>query len=411
MSTTAVRSFEYKTRNTSGKLVKGRLEATNEGAAAAKLNGMGLTPVAIKEATAGTGLNKEISFGGAGKQISLKDLAVMTRQLSTMIGAGLTLLRALSILADQTQNKKLAAVLSKVTHEVEIGSSLSDAMGRYAVEFPPLMINMVRAGEVGGFLDGALDSIAHNFEKEAKLRATIKSAMAYPVMVLALSGVAVVLMLLFIVPVFKDMFAGLGSELPLPTQALVTLSGAMVYVLPIGFVAFVIFSFWWNKNKNTDAVRRVIDPIKLKLPIFGSLMKKIAVARFTRNLANMIGAGVPILQALSIVGETSGNWVIGQASKRVADSVRQGHTIAAPLADEPVFPPMVVQMIAVGEDAGSLEIMLSKVSDFYDDEVQATTEALTSLIEPLLIAFLGVVVGGMIVALYLPIFSIATVVH
>ena len=411
MSTTALRSYEYKTRNTAGKLVKGRLEATTESAAAAKLNGMGLTPVAIKETAAGTGLNKEISFGGAGKQINLKDLAVMTRQLSTMIGAGLTLLRALSILADQTQNKKLAAVLSKVTHEVEIGSSLSDAMARYPVEFPPLMINMVRAGEVGGFLDGALDSIAHNFEKEAKLRATIKSAMAYPVMVLALSGVAVVLMLLFIVPVFKDMFAGLGSELPLPTQALVTLSGAMVYVLPIGFVLFVIFSFWWNKNKNTDAVRRVIDPIKLKLPIFGSLMKKIAVARFTRNLANMIGAGVPILQALAIVGETSGNWVISQASKRVADSVRQGHTIAGPLADEPVFPPMVVQMIAVGEDAGSLEIMLSKVSDFYDDEVQATTEALTSLIEPLLIAFLGVVVGGMIIALYLPIFSIATVVH
>jgi type IV pilus assembly protein PilC len=410
MSTTALRSYDYKTRNSSGKLVKGRLEAATESAAAAKLNGMGLTPVAIKEAAAGTGLNKEISFGGGGKQINLKDLAVMTRQLSTMIGAGLTLLRALSILSDQTQNKKLAAVLSKVTHEVEIGSALSDALARYPVEFPPLMINMVRAGEIGGFLDSALDSIAHNFEKEAKLRATIKSAMAYPVMVLALSGVAVVLMLLFIVPVFKDMFEGLGSELPVPTQALVTLSGAMVYILPIGVVAFLIFSVWWNKNKNTEAVLRLFDPLKLKLPVFGGLMKKIAVARFTRNLANMIGAGVPILQALSIVGETSGNWVISQAAKRVADSVRQGHSIAAPLADEPVFPPMVVQMIAVGEDSGSLEIMLSKVSDFYDDEVQATTEALTSLIEPLLIAFLGVVVGGMIVALYLPIFSIATVV-
>ncbi len=283
-------------------------------------------------------------------------------------------------------------------------------MAKFPVEFPPLMINMVRAGEVGGFLDGALDSIAHNFEKEAKLRATIKSAMAYPVMVLALSGVAVILMLLFIVPVFKTMFEGLGSELPIPTQMLVSLSSAMVFVLPIGGVAFIIFSFWWSKNKNTDAVLRVVDPIKLKLPIFGALMKKIAVARFTRNLSNMIGAGVPILQALSIVGETSGNWVISQAAKRVADSVRQGHSIAAPLAEEPVFPPMVVQMISVGEDSGSLEVMLSKVSDFYDAEVQSTTEALTSLIEPLLIAFLGVVVGGMIIALYLPIFSIATVV-
>ena len=410
MSTTALRSFEYKTRNTSGKLVKGRLEATNENAAAAKLSGMGLTPVAIKETAAATGLNRDINFGSFGKQVSLKDLAVMTRQLSTMIAAGLSLLRALVILADQTENKRLAEVLGKVSHDVEIGSSLSDSMAKYPIEFPPLMINMVKAGEVGGFLDSALDSVAQNFEKEAKLRATIKSAMAYPVMVLALSGIAVVLMLLFIVPVFKTMFEGLGGELPLPTQALVTMSNSMVFVLPVAIVVFIVFSIWWRRNKNTEAVLRVVDPIKLKVPVFGALNKKIAVARFTRNLSNMIGAGVPILQALAIVGETSGNWVIGQAAKRVADSVRQGKSIAGPLADEPVFPPMVVQMIAVGEDSGSLEVMLSKVSDFYDSEVQATTEALTSLIEPLLIAFLGVVVGGMIVALYLPIFSIATVV-
>ncbi len=410
MSTTALRSFEYKTRNTSGKLVKGRLEASNESAAAAKLSGMGLTPVAIKETAAATGLNRDINFGSFGKQVSLKDLAVMTRQLSTMIAAGLSLLRALVILADQTENKKLAEVLGKVSHDVEIGSSLSDSMAKYPIEFPPLMINMVKAGEVGGFLDSALDSVAQNFEKEAKLRSTIKSAMAYPVMVLALSGVAVVLMLLFIVPVFKTMFEGLGSELPLPTQFLVNLSQSMVVVLPVAVVVGLVFSVWWRKNKNTEAVLRVIDPIKLKLPVFGALMKKIAVARFTRNLSNMIGSGVPILQALAIVGETSGNWVIGQAAKRVADSVRQGKSIAGPLAEEPVFPAMVVQMIAVGEDSGSLEVMLSKVSDFYDSEVQATTEALTSLIEPLLIAFLGIVVGGMIIALYLPIFGIATAV-
>ena len=410
MSTTALRSYEYKTRNTSGKLVKGRLEATNENAAAAKLNGMGLTPVAIKETAAATGLNRDINLGSFGKQVSLKDLAVMTRQLSTMIAAGLSLLRALVILADQTENKKLAEVLGKVSHDVEIGSSLSDAMAKYPIEFPPLMVNMVKAGEIGGFLDSALDSVAHNFEKEAKLRSTIKSAMAYPVMVLALSGVAVVLMLLFIVPVFKTMFEGLGSELPLPTQFLVSLSQSMVFVLPAAIVVGLVFSIWWRKNKNTEAVLKVVDPIKLKLPVFGALMKKIAVARFTRNLSNMIGSGVPILQALAIVGETSGNWVIGQAAKRVADSVRQGKSIAGPLADEPVFPAMVVQMIAVGEDSGSLEVMLSKVSDFYDSEVQATTEALTSLIEPLLIAFLGVVVGGMIIALYLPIFGIASAV-
>lgn len=408
---TAIKSFEYTSRNQSGKLIKGKLTAPSESAAATRLGGMGLTPVAIKESAAGTGLRREITLGGLGKSVGLKDLAIMTRQLSTMISSGLSLLRALSILSEQTQNKHLADILTKVVSDIESGSSLSDAIGRHPVEFPPIMINMVRAGEVGGFLDTALDSVAVNFEKEAKLRSTIKSAMAYPVMVLLLSAVSVVIMLLFIVPIFKEMFEGLGSQLPPPTQFLVTLSENMVWLLPVLLVVGVGFSVWWRANKNTDAVRRVVDPIKLKLPVFGTLFKRIAIARFTRNLSNMVGAGVPILQALSVVGETSGNWVISEASKRVADSVRQGRSIAGPLADEPVFPPMVVQMISVGEDSGSLEVMLGKISDFYDAEVQATTEALTSLIEPLLIAFLGVVIGGMIIALYMPIFSIATVVQ
>jgi type IV pilus assembly protein PilC len=408
---TAIKSFEYTSRNQSGKLIKGKLTAPSETAAATRLGGMGLTPVAIKESAAGTGLRREITLGGLGKSVGLKDLAIMTRQLSTMISSGLSLLRALSILSEQTQNKHLADILTKVVSDIESGSSLSDAIGRHPVEFPPIMINMVRAGEVGGFLDTALDSVAVNFEKEAKLRSTIKSAMAYPVMVLLLSAVSVVIMLLFIVPIFKEMFEGLGSQLPPPTQFLVTLSENMVWLLPVLLVVGVGFSVWWRANKNTDAVRRVVDPIKLKLPVFGTLFKRIAIARFTRNLSNMVGAGVPILQALSVVGETSGNWVISEASKRVADSVRQGRSIAGPLADEPVFPPMVVQMISVGEDSGSLEVMLGKISDFYDAEVQATTEALTSLIEPLLIAFLGVVIGGMIIALYMPIFSIATVVQ
>lgn len=408
---TAIKSFEYTSRNQAGKLIKGKLTAPSETAAATRLGGMGLTPVAIKESTAGTGLRREITLGGLGKSVGLKDLAIMTRQLSTMISSGLSLLRALSILSEQTQNSHLAEILTKVVSDIESGSSLSDAIGRHPVEFPPIMINMVRAGEVGGFLDTALDSVALNFEKEAKLRSTIKSAMAYPVMVLLLSAVSVVIMLLFIVPIFKEMFEGLGSQLPPPTQFLVTLSENMVWLLPVLLVVGVGFSIWWRANKNTDAVRRVVDPIKLKLPVFGTLFKRIAIARFTRNLSNMVGAGVPILQALSVVGETSGNWVISEASKRVADSVRQGRSIAGPLADEPVFPPMVVQMISVGEDSGSLEVMLGKISDFYDAEVQATTEALTSLIEPLLIAFLGVVIGGMIIALYMPIFSIATVVQ
>jgi type IV pilus assembly protein PilC len=227
-------------------------------------------------------------------------------------------------------------------------------------------------------------------------------------MVLLMSFAAVILMLVFIVPVFKEMFDGLGSELPAPTKALVVVSENMIWIAPLLAVVLIVGGIWWRANRNTDAVRRVIDPLKLRAPIFGQLVRKIAIARFTRNFANMISSGVPILTALAVVGETSGNWVIAQATQRIAESVRTGQSITKPLADEPVFPPMVVQMMAVGEDSGSLDTMLVKIADFYDDEVAALTEALTSLIEPLLIAFLGVVVGGMIIALYLPIFNIAT---
>ena len=220
---TAIKSFEYTSRNSAGKLVKGKLTAPSESAAVSRLGGMGLTPVAIAEATAGTGLRREITLGGLGKSVGLKDLAIMTRQLSTMISSGLSLLRALSILSEQTQNKHLAEILTKVVSDIESGSSLSDAIARHPVEFPPIMINMIRAGEVGGFLDTALDSVAVNFEKESKLRSTIKSAMAYPVMVLLLSAVSVVIMLLFIVPIFKEMFEGLGSELPAPTLAVIAM--------------------------------------------------------------------------------------------------------------------------------------------------------------------------------------------
>jgi type IV pilus assembly protein PilC len=405
---TAVKSFEYKSRDGSGKLVKGRLDAATESAVVTKLKVMGLAPVDIREAVGGTGLQKDISLGFLEKGVGLKDLAVMSRQMSTMTGAGLSLMKTLTILADQTQNKKLAGIMVKVSADVEAGASFSQALSQHPVDFPPLMISMVRAGETGGFLDRALDSLADNFEKEANLRSTVKSALTYPVMVLIMSMLAVVLMLIFIVPVFKTMFEGLGGALPLPTQFLVSLSESMPIVAPVLIVVGVGGSFWWRANKNTERVRKVLDPIKLRMPVFGGLMKKIAVARFTRNFANMIGSGVPILQALNVVGETSGNWVIEQATKNISDAVRQGRSIAEPLAKEPVFPSMVVQMIAVGEDSGAMEIMLNKVSDFYDAEVKASTEALTSLIEPLMIAFLGVVVGGMVVALYLPIFSIAT---
>ncbi|WP_167042855.1 type II secretion system F family protein [Salinibacterium sp. ZJ454] len=408
----ATATFSYKGRDASGKTVKGTVDAPTQTAVAARLHTMGISPIQITEGNAGTGLNKEITLGGLfEKKVGLKDLAVMSRQMATMISSGLSLMRTLTILTEQSENPKLGQTLDRVRTDVEAGSSLSDAMAKHDIDFPPLMINMVRAGETGGFLEGSLEAIAENYEAEVKLRGTIKSAMTYPVVVLIMAMLGVVGMLIFIVPIFEKMFSGLGGELPLPTQFLVWLSEVMVWLGPVLVVAIIVFAVWWGKNKHTETVRKAVDPWKLKLPVFGPLMTKIAVARFTRNFSTMMKSGVPIMRSLAIVGSTSGNWVIENSLKKVQESVRQGKSIAAPLAEEPVFPPMVTQMISVGEDSGSLETMLEKISDFYDQEVEATTEQLTALIEPLMIAFMGVVLGGMIVALYLPIFNIFTLVE
>ena len=399
-------TFAYTARDSGGKIVKGRLEANSQTAVLSKLRTMGISPITIEEAGSATGLQREIKIPGLGAKVGLKDLAVMNRQMATMIGAGLSLIRTLGILADQTENPELARLLNVVKQDVEQGTSLSEALMKHPMAFPPLMIHMIRAGETGGFLDEALVGTANNFEAEAKLRDTIKSALTYPVIVLVMALIAVVGMLIFIVPIFDKMFADFDAELPAPTQFLVLLSNNMIWIAPLVIVAIVVTSVWWGRNKNTDAVRARFDTTLIKLPVFGPLFKKIAIARFSRTFATMLGAGVPILQSLGIVGETSGNWAVEQALKKVQESVRQGKSISAPLAAETVFPSMVVQMIAVGEDSGSMETMLEKISEFYDAEVEATTKALTSLIEPLMIAFLGVVIGGMIVALYLPIFTI-----
>jgi len=404
--TVTTQTWNYKARDPQGKLIKGRVEAPSESSAVARMRTMGLSPVTVSVAAGGSGLNREISLGVFDKGVTLKDLAVMSRQLATMVAAGIALLRALTILADQTESKSLARSLGTVRSQVESGSSLSEALARQPDVFPPLMIHLVKAGETGGFLDQALESIAATFEADVKLRSTIKSALTYPVVVLLMAVVAVIGMLVFIVPIFEKMFADLGGELPLPTQILVVLSRSMIWVGPLLIILGVAFAIWWRGNKHNDGVRAFVDPIKLKLPVFGDLIRKVSIARFTRNFATMTKSGVPVLQSLSIVGDTSGNWVIREALYDVQDSVRSGRSIAEPLAASGVFPPMVTQMIAVGEDAGSMEQMLNKIADFYEDEVQTTTEALTSLIEPLMIGFIGVVIGGMIVALYLPIFTI-----
>jgi type IV pilus assembly protein PilC len=350
-------------------------------------------------------MRREISFG-LPKRVKLKDLAVFSRQFATMVNAGLTMLRSLSILSEQSDNPELRRVLRQVKQDVEAGSSLSASFAKLPEVFPALMVNMVRAGETGGFLDTAMLQIADNFEAEVRLRGKVKSAMTYPVVVFILAIVMCIGMLVFIVPVFESMFADLGGQLPLPTKILVVLSNGMRVGLPVLVALTVIGLLGWRKVGKTDRVRAVVDPLKLKLPVFGKLFAKIALARFARNLSTLLSSGVPILLALDVVSETTGSVVISRALKDVQESVRRGDTVAGPLSQHAVFPPMVVQMISSGEETGAVDEMLKKIAEFYDQEVEATTESLTALIEPLMIAFLGAVVGSMIIALYMPIFKV-----
>jgi type IV pilus assembly protein PilC len=400
----AVATYNYSVRDKAGKLVSGTLDAESQAAVARRLKGMGYSPVSITEANAGLG--KEIKIPGFGGKVKLKDLAIFSRQFATMINSGLSLLRALTILTEQTENKKLAEVIGEVRNDVEAGNALSAAMAKHKDIFPPLMVNMSKAGEIGGFLDSVLLQIAANYEAEVKLRGKIKSAMTYPTVVLCIAILAVTGMLLFIVPTFAKMFKELGGSLPAPTQILVNVS----HLLKVGFPVLIIMAIAgfivWGKVENTDGVRNFVDPLKLKIPIFGSLFQKVAIARFARNLGTMMSSGVPILQSLDVVADTTGNVVLGRATRDIQDSVRQGESNTAPLRHHEIFPPMVAQMMAVGEDTGALDQMLAKIAQFYDQEVEATTEALTALIEPLMIAVLGGIIGAMIICLYMPIFSI-----
>jgi type IV pilus assembly protein PilC len=399
-------TYAYAVRDRAGKMVNGEIEADSPGVVASKLKAMGYAPVSISKKS-GAGMKTEIKIPGFGGKVKLKDLAIMSRQFATMINSGLSLLRALNILAEQTANKELARVLGEVRVDVETGSSLSAAMVKHSPRvFPPLMVNMTKAGEVGGFLDAVLLQVAENYESEVKLRSKVKSAMTYPVVVFVLAIIAVIAMMLFVVPVFAGLFKTLGGKLPLPTQILVDVSKNLKTLFPVLIILFIAAVIVWGKVRHTPRVRNFVDPMKLRMPVFGKLFQKLALSRFARNLGTMLHSGVPILQSLDIVADTCGNVVLARAVRDVQESVRTGESLAGPLVDHKVFPSMVVQMMAVGEDTGALDTMLKKISEFYDQEVEATTEALTSLIEPLMIAFLGAIVGSMIVALYLPIFKI-----
>jgi type IV pilus assembly protein PilC len=364
---------------------------------------MGFTPLDVAKEKQKVGQIKiELRPG----RVKLKELAVFCRQFATMVNSGLPILRALAILADQTESENLAKVVTQVRVDVEQGASLSVAMGKHPKAFNDLFIAMVRSGETGGVLDDVLLRLADMIEKEVKLRGKIKSAMTYPVAVVCLVVLIMSAMLLFVVPQFKSIYGQLGGKLPMPTQVLLTLSDLMKKFWYLMILGAVGFAFAFKRFKKTEAGRARIDAIKLKVPVFGQLFHKTALSRFSSTLGMLLRSGVPILQALDIVSDTVNNRVISRAVVDTQSSVREGESIAKPLAKHPVFPSMVVQMLAVGEETGQIDTMLEKVAQFYNEEVEAQVDALTSLIEPLLIAVIGGCVGAAVIALYMPMFNI-----
>jgi len=398
-------TYAYKVRDKAGKLVEGELEADNPQLVVSKLRSMGYIPVEIQE-NSKQGLARDIKIPGLSDRVKTKDVAVFSRQFATMINSGLSLLRSLNILAEQTENKVLADIANQVRIDVEKGSSLSAALAKHPKAFNRLYVAMVRAGEIGGVLDTVLLRLADTIEKQVELRRKVRSAMTYPAVVAVLVFLIVTAMLLFIIPMFEDLYSELGGSLPFITQKLIDISSfarKFWFVIIGGEIAAV-----WGFRKwiNSEEGRKAWDALKLRIPIFGVLVRKTALARFSRTLSALVRSGVPILESLDIVAETSGNHVVATATRDTQVAVKGGEPVSRKLQDHPVFPPMVVQMMAVGEETGALDEMLDKIADFYDQEVEATVDALTSLIEPLLIVVMGVCVGGMVIALYMPMFNI-----
>ena len=398
-------TFSYKVRDRTGKLVEGQLEAENAQLVVSKQRSMGYVPIEIEQ-QGKQSLSREMKIPGLSGRVKLKDVSIFSRQFATMINSGLSMLRSLYILAEQTESKPLAAIVSQVRVDVERGSSLSAALAKHPKAFNRLYVSMVRAGEAGGVLDSVLLRLATTIEKQVELRRKVKSAMTYPAVVSGLVLLMVAAMLLFVIPMFQNIYGELGGKLPAPTQILINISSVVRkwwYIVLLGMIAFVwAFRRWINSKEG----RKRWDTVKLRMPIFGGLTRKTALARFGRTLSALVRAGVPILESLDIVCDTAGNWVVAEAVRDSAQHVRRGEPISRRLEEHPVFPPMVVQMMSVGEETGALDEMLDKIADFYDAEVEATVNAMTSLIEPLLIVVMGVCIGGMIIALYLPMFNI-----
>jgi type IV pilus assembly protein PilC len=386
-----------------GRRLKGEIEAASEQIAESQLKKRNLKILKLKPKP--KDLFASIAF--MQPKVTNKDIVIFTRQFSTMIDAGLPLVQGLNILAEQNENPTFKNILRQLTKDVEGGSTLAEAMKKHPKVFDNLFVNLVAAGEVGGILDTILQRLATFIEKAEDLKSKIKGAMTYPIVVVAIALIVIAVILIFVIPVFQDMFASFGQALPVPTQIVVAMSDFMkgnIHWIILGIIALV---YAFKQYSNTKGGRKTIDTLSLKLPVFGDLLKKTAVARFTRTLGTMMSSGVPILDSLEIVAKTAGNIVIEEIIYDVRGSIAEGQTIAEPLSENDIFPGMVIQMISVGEATGALDTMLGKIADFYDKEVDNAVDALTSMLEPLLMLFLGGSIGGLVVAMYLPIFTMA----
>jgi type IV pilus assembly protein PilC len=400
--------FAYQGRTTQGSTA-GEIEAPDRTAAVSELRRKAILVTQIKEKAGGAARAAGV-LGRFGGKVKDKEMAIFTRQFSTMVDAGLPLVQCLTILAEQSESKTLRGVTSKVAGSVEAGSTLADALRRHPKTFDELFVNLVEVGEAGGILDTVLQRLSVYIEKAAALKRKVKSAMIYPLTIVGVAFIVVIFMLTFVIPTFAKMFISMGADLPLPTLIVINLSNfaTRFWWLIIGAAIGIVVGI--RAYYKTEGGRSLIDALVLKLPVFGTLIRKVAVARFTRTLGTLVSSGVPILEGLRITARTAGNRVVEHAVLETRASVTAGKTLAEPLKASTVFPPMVVQMISVGEQTGALDAMLNKIADFYDDEVDTAVTALTALLEPMMIVFLGVVIGGLVIAMYLPIFRLVTLV-
>jgi type IV pilus assembly protein PilC len=396
-------TYVWAGRTRKGRALKGQLDAADERIARIQLRRRNIEVTKLKPKA--KDLFENVSF--LQPKVKAKDVVVFTRQFSTMIDAGLPLVQGLTMLAEQNQNRTFKRILNEVTKDVEGGSTLADALNKHPRVFDSLFVNLVAAGEVGGILDTILQRLAAYIEKAEKLKSQIKGALTYPAVVVSIAIIVIAVIMIFVIPVFQDMFSSFGKALPGPTQLVVSMSDFTKSNIHYMILAVILFVFVFRRYRRTSGGRRNVDSILLRLPILGELVRKVAVARFTRTLGTMIKSGVPILDALEITARTAGNVIVEEVVMDARASIAEGQTIAEPLSESIIFPGMVTQMISVGESTGALDAMLEKIADFYDDEVDATVAAMTSMLEPLLMLFLGGSIGGLVIAMYLPIFQMA----